>query len=113
MSIHITLLICWGLEQVPSECIHTVWNWTFWLRRGRRLYSPMAIDQQTGENDDDEDKDAKYDSFSRTRGRPNIIIVKSSLRTLFAARFFVLKKFVAHWMVWVLFLVLPEGNLFQ
>ena len=39
----------------------------------------MAVDQQTGENDDDKDKDAEYDPFSGTRGRPNIIIVESLL----------------------------------
>lgn len=76
------------------------------------MYSPMAIDQQTGENDDDENKDAKYNSFTGPRRRPDIIVVKSLHGTFFAAGFFILKKFVAHRMRLVIFLLLPKGNLF-
>lgn len=71
----------------------------------------MAVYQQTGENDDDKDKDAKYYPLSGTRGGSDIIIVESLFRALFAAGFFVVKKFVAHRMGWDLFLVLPQGDL--
>lgn len=48
-----------GVGKRPLGAEHTIRHGTFRLGRRRRLNSAMAVDQQSGQNDDDEDENAE------------------------------------------------------